>query len=137
VNSVAASFPLTVNIDSQPATITSIVDTAGAVIGTATPAVPSALLTISLTGFAPDGAAISPDRVQVSVNGLQHSARTVQQSSAGVYQVGFMLNADEPGGDAQSVIVYLDGRSSYPATIPVAGAVPTTGLVAAALRKGN
>jgi uncharacterized protein (TIGR03437 family) len=133
VSSAASSFPLTVNIDTQPAAIASIVDTAGIAIGAATPAIPSGLLTIILTGFAPDGTAISPDRVKVSVNGLEHPAFTVQQSAPGVYQVAFLLNTDEPGGDGQSVIVYLDGRSSYPATISVAGAAPET----AALRRGN
>jgi uncharacterized protein (TIGR03437 family) len=135
VNSVAASFPLTVNIDSQPATITSIVNTADIAISSAAPAAPGGLLTISLSGFAPDGTAISPDRVQVSVNGLQHPALSVQQSAPGVYQVGFLLQADEPAGDAQTVIVYLDGRSSYPGTIPVAGA--GSPAVVAALRLGH
>jgi len=133
VNGVTAAFPVTVNIDSQPATIASIVNSASVAISAAAPAIPSGLLTISLTGFAPDGTTISPDRVQVSVNGLQHSVLSVQQSAPGIYQVGLLLNADEPGGDAQTVIVYLDGRSSYPATIPVA--VSTTPV--AALRRGN
>ena len=136
-SSVATSFPLTVNIDTQPATIASIVDTTGAAISAATPAIPAGILTISLTGFAPDGTVISPDRVQVSVNGLQHPAFIVQQSAPGVYQVSLVLNADEPGGDAQSVIVYLDGRSSYPATISVAGSTAAAGLAAVVLRGGN
>jgi uncharacterized protein (TIGR03437 family) len=136
VSSVASSYPLTVNIDTQPASIASIVDTAGNAVGAATPAVPGGLLTIGLTGFAPDGTAISPDRVQVSVNGRQHPAFTVQQTAPGVFEVGFLLNADEPGGDGQSVIVYLDGRSSYPATISVA-APPAVDSLTAALRPGN
>jgi hypothetical protein len=130
---VASSFPLTVNIDTPPSSITSIVGNTGAAISASAPAAPSGLLTVSLTGFAPDGTTISPDRVQVSVNGLMHSALTVQQNVAGVYEVSFLLNADEPGGDAQTVIVYLDGRSSYPATIPVAGSAATV----ASLRAGN
>ncbi|HEU5023275.1 MAG TPA: hypothetical protein VFT60_15360, partial [Bryobacteraceae bacterium] len=136
VSSVASSYPLTMNIDTQPASIASIVDTASNVVGAATPAVPGGLLTIGLTGFAPDGTAISPDRVQVSVNGRQHPAFTVQQTAPGVFEVGFLLNADEPGGDGQSVIVYLDGRSSYPATISVA-APPAVDSLTAALRPGN
>ncbi|HVW08825.1 MAG TPA: IPT/TIG domain-containing protein, partial [Bryobacteraceae bacterium] len=133
VNSVASSFPLAVNIDNQPADITSIVNTTGGAITAALPASPGDLLTISLTGFAPDGTTISPDRVRVGVNGLMHSALTVQQSAPGVYQVSFLLNSDEPAGDAQTVVVYLDGRSSYPATIPVAASAAAV----ASLRAGN
>ncbi len=136
VTALGTSFPLTVNIDTQPATIASIVDNNGAAIGASAPAIPGGLLTLSLTGFAPDGTAISPGQVQVSVNGVQHPAFTVQQSDPGVYQVSFVLNADEAAGDAQSVIVYLDGRSSYPATISVAAA-PDAGSVTAAVRRGN
>jgi uncharacterized protein (TIGR03437 family) len=133
VTNLGASFPLTVNIDTQPAAIASIVDNNGASMGGAVPAVPGGLLTISLTGFAPDGTAISPDRVRVSVNGLQQPAFTVQQSAPGVYQVNFVLSANETASDAESVIVYLDGRSSYPATISVASATPAV----SALRRGN
>jgi len=140
VTSLGTSFPLTVDIDTQPAAIASVVDSAGAAIGASSPALPGGLVTLSLTGFAPDGTAISPNRVQVSVNGVQHPAFTVQQSGPGVYQVSFVLNADEAAGDAQSVIVYLNGRSSYPATISVAAATPETpdaGSVTAAVRRGN
>ncbi|HVY94876.1 MAG TPA: hypothetical protein VHA14_19070, partial [Bryobacteraceae bacterium] len=132
-NTVASSFPLTVNIDTQPASIISIVNSTGAAISASAPAAPSGLLTVSLTGFAPDGTTIAPDRVQVGVSGVMHSALTVQQNAAGIYEVSFLLNADEPGGDAQTVIVYLDGRSSYPATIPVAGSAATV----ASLRAGK
>jgi hypothetical protein len=38
----------------------------------------------------------------------------------GYYQVSFLLNANEALGPAQSLIVYLDGRSSYPTAIPIA-----------------
>ena len=134
VTSLGASFPLTVNIDNQPAAIASIVDNNSAAIGASAPAISGGLLTISLTGFAPDGTVISPNRVQVSVYGLQHPALSVQQSGPGVYQVAFVLNGDEPPGDSQSVIVYLDGRSSYPATISVAAATSGADSVIATRR---
>ncbi|HEY4086771.1 MAG TPA: IPT/TIG domain-containing protein [Bryobacteraceae bacterium] len=129
VTSAGASFPLTVNIDTPPAAIASVVDSAGLSVSTAVPAIPGELLTISLTGFAPDGTDISPDRVHVRVDGVLHPALTVQQSAPGVYQVGFVLNTSGPGGDAESLIVYLDGRSSYPATISVAPGEPAVAVV--------
>jgi len=72
-----------------------------------------------LTGFAPDGITIATSRVQVGVGGLMHSVLTVSQPSSGIYQVSFLLNPNEPTGPAQPLIVYLDGNSSYPVTIPI------------------
>jgi uncharacterized protein (TIGR03437 family) len=132
-NSVASSYPLTVQIDTQPAAIASIVNNGGVAVDAYNPGTPGGLLTLTLTGFAAEGTAITPDQVQVSVNGLRHPALAVAETAPGVYQVGFLLNTDEPGGDAQSVIVYFNGRSSYPATIPVVSPV----TVVAAARSGN
>ncbi len=120
-NGAVQAFSLAVNIDAQPATITSVQNARGDSIGATVSAVPGDLLTVTLSGFAPDGTAISPGQVQIALGGLLHPAFSVSQPSAGVYQVSFILNQDEPGGSAQSLIVYLNGRSSYPATIPVAG----------------
>jgi len=39
---------------------------------------------------------------------------------AGICQVAFQLNPNEAEGPAQQLVVYLDGRSSLPASIPVA-----------------
>jgi uncharacterized protein (TIGR03437 family) len=118
-NGVTNAYPLTVGIATQPAVITSVVNTSDNPIGPAFPAVQGDLLTVSLTGFAPDGAAIATSRVQAGVGGLMHSALTVSQASPGVYQVSFLLNPNEPTGQAQPLIVYLDGNSSYPVTIPI------------------
>ncbi len=120
-NGVQNSYPVLVNIDTQPATITSIQDGSGNLIGTAFPAAPNSQLTVSLTGFAPDGMSIPNGQVQVGVNGVMHAVTSVSQPGAGVYQVTFLLNPNDAPGLSQQVIVYLNGRSSYPATIPIAG----------------
>ena len=77
------------------------------------------MLTVSLSGFAPDGTVIAPGQVQAGVNGVAHSVLTVTQSGPGVFQVNFLLGPTESTGPAQSLIVYLNNRSSYPAAIPI------------------
>ncbi len=118
-NGAQNAYPLDVNIDTQPAAITGIQNSSGAVIGASLPAGQGDLLVVSLTGFAPDGTSIPPGQVQVGVGGLLHPVLTVTQSAPGVFQVSVLLNQNEPAGNAQSLIVYLNGRSSYPVTIPV------------------
>jgi uncharacterized protein (TIGR03437 family) len=118
-NGAQNAYPLDVNIDTQPASIVGIGNSSAAVIGASLPAEQGDLLVLSLTGFAPDGTLIAPGEVQVGVAGLLHKVLTVKQSAPGVFEVSFLLNQNEPAGNAQSLIVYLDGRSSYPVTVPV------------------
>jgi uncharacterized protein (TIGR03437 family) len=118
-NGAQNAYPLDVNIDTQPASITGIQNSSAASIGASLPAQQGDLLVVSLTGFAPDGTSIAPGQVQVGVAGLLHQVLTATQSAPGVFQVSFLLNQNEPAGNAQSLIVYLNGRSSYPVTIPV------------------
>jgi uncharacterized protein (TIGR03437 family) len=118
-NGLQDSFPLVVNIDTQPATIKGIQNGGGNVIGPSNPAVQGDLLVISLSGFAPDGSVISSNRVQILVGGIMHSSLPVTQPSPGIFQVSVSLSQNEPTGKNQPVIVYLDGRSSYPASIPI------------------
>ncbi len=127
-NGALNAYPLTVNIDTLPATITGILNTAGNSINASFPAVQGDLLTMSLSGFAPNGTAVTPGQVQVTVNGLAHSVLAVTQSAPGVFQVSFLLNQNEPAGNAQPVIVYLNGRSSYPVTIPIAAGSSSTSV---------
>jgi hypothetical protein len=49
-----------------------------------------------------------------------HNAVQVLSPAAGLYQVSFSLNANEQLGASQQLVVYLDGRSSYPANIAIA-----------------
>jgi uncharacterized protein (TIGR03437 family) len=118
-NGALNAYTLVVNIDTQPATIAGISDNTGNAVGTSNPAVQGGLLTVSLSGFAPDNLTIDPSRVQVGVAGATHQVLTVTQSTPGIYQVGFLLAPDETPGQNQSLIVYLDGRSSYPVAIPL------------------
>jgi uncharacterized protein (TIGR03437 family) len=118
-NGALNAYPVTVDIDTPPATITGILNSAGNSIAPSLPAVQGDVLTVSLTGFASNGATIAPGQVQVGVGGLSHQVLTVVQSVPGTFQVSFLLNLNEPTGAAQSLIVYLNGRSSYPVTIPI------------------
>jgi len=74
---------------------------------------------VTVNGFAPAGQTIAISRVQVGVGGALYTP--IQRfrfhpSGAGAYQVSFLVGrARRP-----ALIVYLDGRSSYPATITVA-----------------
>lgn len=125
-NGAASAYPVAVTIDSPPAAVTGIVDYAGNAIGASNPAAQGSLLTVSLSGFAPDGSAIDASRVQAGVGGVSRSVLSVSQSAPGGYQVSFLLGPAESTGPAQQLVVYLDGRSSYPAAIPVI-ASSTTG----------
>jgi hypothetical protein len=56
--------------------------------------------------------------VQVGVGGISHPA--IQITQVGEYtQVTFQLNPNDPVGQSEQLVVYLNGRSSYPAVIPV------------------
>jgi uncharacterized protein (TIGR03437 family) len=118
-NGAASSYPVAVSIDTSPAAIASVQNSAGSFITASFPAIQGDLLTLSLTGFAPDGTVIAPAQVQVAVGGLVHPVLTVTQSAPGSFQVSFLLNQNEPAGSAQTLIVYFNGRSSYPLTVPV------------------
>jgi uncharacterized protein (TIGR03437 family) len=125
-NGAVNAYPLTVNIDTQPAAITGVQDTSESSITASYPALQGDLLTVSLSGFAPDGTSIANSQVQVGVAGSMHQILTVANSAPGIFQVNFLLNQNEPTGSAQSLIVYLNGRSSYPITIPVAASGATS-----------
>jgi uncharacterized protein (TIGR03437 family) len=123
-NGVANAYPVVVNIDTQPAAIAGVQDSSGAYIDAANPATQGDLLIVTLSNFAPAESTIAPSRVQISVGGTLHNPlpNPITQAAPGYYQVSFLLNANEAVGQAQQLIVYLDGRSSYPAAIPVANA---------------
>ncbi len=121
-NGVTSAWPITVNIDTPPAAIAAIQDTSGNYIYGANPAQTGETLIVTLTGFAAAGSTINPARVQVGVGGVLHGVTKVTQILVGTVnysQVTFQLNTNDPVGQAELLIVYLDGRSSYPANIPV------------------
>ncbi|MEP6714722.1 MAG: IPT/TIG domain-containing protein [Terriglobia bacterium] len=119
-NGAASAFPLAVTIDPTPATIIFVQASSTANnVDAAHPAHPGDEMIVSLINYSSTGENFAPSRVQVGVGGTMHSATTVGNGVPGVYQIGFRLNANEAAGPAQPLIVYTDGRSSYPTTIPV------------------
>jgi uncharacterized protein (TIGR03437 family) len=121
-NGVLAALPIDVNIDTPPAAIAAIQDSNSNYIYGANPAQTGEMLIVTLTNFAAAGATIDPSRVQVGVGGVSHAVTTITEILVGKVnysQVTFHLNADDPVGQQEPFIVYLDGRSSYPAVIPV------------------
>jgi uncharacterized protein (TIGR03437 family) len=127
-NGTANAYPVLVNIDPPPAGINAIQNASGNYIDSTHPAHQGDLLIITLSNFAPAGSTVAPSRVQVAVGGVMHNALQVNSPAAGLYQVNILLNATEPVGQAQQLVVYLDGNSSYPATIPVAHPDGTFGI---------
>ena len=118
-NGAAAAFPITVNVDPLPAGINAIQNSSGAYIGATQPAHPGDLLTVTLSNLAPPGSTIALNRVQVNVGGISHPALQITQSGT-VWQVSFLMNPSDPVGQSEQLILYLDGHSSYPASISVA-----------------
>jgi uncharacterized protein (TIGR03437 family) len=118
-NGVANAYPVAVNIDTPPAAINAIQTSSGAYITSTNPALQGQLLFVTLSGFAAPGTNIANSQVTIGVNGVSHSVLEVAQTGS-VYQVSFLLNANETVGQAQQLVVYLNGRSSLPATIPIA-----------------
>lgn len=117
-NGTASAYPIDVTIANLPAAINAIQNAAGAYIDSSTPAQVSDSLIVTLSNFAPQGTTIDPSEVTVSVGGISHPAYQVSASGS-VYQVWFTMNSTDPIGPSDQVIVYLNGSSSYPATIPV------------------
>jgi uncharacterized protein (TIGR03437 family) len=121
-NGVRAALPIDVNIDTPPAAIAAIQDSMGNYIYDANPAQTGETLIVTLTNFAAAGATVDPARVQIGVGGVNHSATKIIEVLVGKInysQITFQLNANDPVGQQEPFIVYLDGRSSYPAVIPV------------------
>ena len=122
-NGAVNAFPLLVSIDPQPATVTGLQNVAGVPFDSVHPAHPGDLITINLSNLAPAGSFISGNRVQVSVGGVMHTLlKDPLALAGGIYQISLLLNTTDPVGQSETVIVYLDGHSSYPALLPVARA---------------
>jgi uncharacterized protein (TIGR03437 family) len=118
-NGALAAFPIAVNIANLPAAIDAVQNTNGAYIDASSPAQQGETLIVTLSNFASPGTAIAASRVQVSVGGVSHPAISPIVAVGAYYQVYFSLNSNDPVGQSEQLVVYLDGASSYPATIPV------------------
>ncbi len=120
-NGLTSSFPVTVNIDSLPASILSIADNSGVAVGSGHAAHAGDLLNVALSGFVPAGITVANSRVQVSMGGVTGTSLQVTPGTvAGTWQVSVLVPPGAAIGPSQPLIVYLDGRSSYPASIPIA-----------------
>ena len=122
-NGAAVSFPVTVNVDPLPAGLDAIQYGNGNYVDSTSPIHQGDLIIVTLSNFAPAGTVIDPSGVQVLVGTVLHPALTVtapQGTTAGVYQVSFLMNATDPVGLSEEFVVYLDGNSSYPANVEVA-----------------
>jgi hypothetical protein len=117
-NGVQAAFPIGVDIANLPAAINAVQNSSGAYIYAANPAHLNDTLIVTLSNFAPPGTSIDPGRVQVSVGAVSHTVFQIVQTGT-VCQVYFSLGPNDSVGQSEQLVVYLDGASSYPATIPV------------------
>ena len=117
-NGVTNAYPVAVNVDTPPATIVGVQNGAGTALDSSHTVRPGDIVTVILSGFAPPAPAIAPSRVQVSVGGALYTP-TLMNPVGGQWQVTFVLDGNAPAGPADQLIVYLDGRSSLPVSIPV------------------
>jgi hypothetical protein len=117
-NGVANAYPVVVNIDTPPAGIDAIQNSTGAYIYSALAAQPGETLIVTLSNFAAAGSTIALSQVQVSVGGVSYTPTQIAQAGS-VWQVTFVLDSRVPLGTSEPFIVYLNGRSSLPANIPV------------------
>ena len=121
-NGQATAFPITVNIDPPPAGFGAVQSgTTGAYIDSTQPAYQGEPLIATMVNFAPAGSNIALSQVQVSLGGVIHPALKVAAYGA-IWQVTFQIGPNDPTGAAETLIVYLNGLSSLPATIQVAAA---------------
>ncbi len=118
-NGFSTSYPVEVNIDPPPAAIGAIQDSTGAYIYPGHPATLGSTLVVSLANFAPAGAVITPDQVQVGVGGVLRPASSVVSATATDTQVYFPLTPTDAVGNAIQIVIYYNGRSSFPAQIPI------------------
>ncbi len=116
---VLNAFPVEVNIDTPPATISAVQNANGAAVDALHAALQGAPLTISLAGFAPPTASIGTGNVQVSLGGVIFTPSQVVASGS-QWQVTFVPDGTAPVGQAEQLIVYLNGRSSLPVSLPMA-----------------
>ena len=118
----ATSYPVVLNVDTQPAQITQVLNASGGTVDASHPARTTDVLNINVSGFLPAAVSLSLNRVQIAIGGVLHDLVAAAPLTGSGWQLTVVLNGSELTGQAQQLIVYLDGRSSYPATIPLSRA---------------
>lgn len=117
-NGAASAAPVVLNVDTPPAQITQVATGSGTPVDAAHPIHIGDVITINLSGFSP----ATTSQMQVSLAGVAHTPIALTPLTGNSWQLTVVLNGAEQPGQAQQLIVYLDGRSSYPVTIPIARA---------------
>ena len=117
-NGPAAAAPVLLNVDTPPAQITQVSNSSGVPVDATHPIHIGEVITITLSGFTP----AATSQTQVSLAGVAHTLIALTPLTGTSWQLTVVLNGAEQPGQAQQLIVYLDGRSSYPGTIPLARA---------------
>ncbi len=119
------AFPVEVNIDPPPAGFGGVQSGVnGAYIDSTQPAYQGEILIATMVNFAPAGSTIANSQVQVTLGGVTHPALKVAEYGA-IWQVTFQIGPNDPVGSAETLMVYLNGLSSLPATIQVLPAPST------------
>jgi uncharacterized protein (TIGR03437 family) len=120
-NGTAGSLPVVVNVDTPPATVNGLLNTSGTSFDAVHAAHPGDLVSINLSGVAASGIGIAAGRFQVRIGGVIHNAlQDATPLPGGGWQLSVLLSSNDQIGVSQTLIVYFDGRSSLPATLPVA-----------------
>jgi hypothetical protein len=121
-NGAADAFPLLISIDTPPATIRQVLNSNGVPISLGTPARQGEVLGLVVDGFFPTTGTLALERTSVSVGGVAYVPLSATPLTGNTWQLNLIVSAAAPVGSTQPLIVYLDGRSSYPATISLARA---------------
>jgi hypothetical protein len=119
-NGAATSFPVAVSITPLPATITSIVSAGGSTISSSNPATGNNEIDLFLSGFADQATVVLPAQVSINVGGVNHPTIAVDAVGGGLFEVRFVLSMLVPTGAQTPITVYLNGNSSYTATLATA-----------------
>jgi uncharacterized protein (TIGR03437 family) len=119
-NGTASSFPVAVSIDPLPPAISAVLSPNNSAFDSLHPASGGNVVNVILNNFADPSTVIFPSEVTINVGGINHSAVAVEPASGGAWAVRFVLSNLVPTGSATPITVYLNGRSSYSATVATA-----------------
>ena len=121
-NGADSAFPVAVNIDPPPPGIAAIQTAGGAYVDATRPVRGGDQLIVTMIGLGESTATIPNSRVRVNVGGTDHAPQSVTSVGGGYYEVVLFLSPTVKIGKAVTTIVYLDGRSSLPATLAITSA---------------
>jgi hypothetical protein len=118
-NGTASSFPVAVSIDPLPPAISAVLSPNNSAFDGLHPASGGNVVNVILNNFADPSTVIFPSEVTINVGGINHPAVAVEPAG-GAWAVRFVLSNLVPTGSATPITVYLNGRSSYSATVATA-----------------